>query len=467
MIQAPNNSGKSQLISLLLCTSLVCSLCFASAFTHASEITTLRLSCLADRHSQAGRFLAQLYNRALEPLGYRVEMVNGDPQELIGLLRRGEVDGTCARDLRFSELTGITHLIPLEYSSITTTIYAVRRKRAELSADTQNLKLGYLPALKRSAELFENLNYKAILPYASTQSLLAGLTMGEVDLAALPDGMYANYRQRHEADDLTIHEVMFTQPGYAHLNRKHEQLVKPLSRRLVTVSAQGESYHVNLNKFAPLKNAETIVFGCATKANGETQQRFELLATKAFQNMGYNLKVVHLSRLRERTELEQGRIDGSCAKSRYYVDNVSDNTVLVEAPLTRDSIDIFSANASKKINSISDFDPSDRIAIVQSTYVVRPDIAPLTDRLIEVNSIEQGLSMLADGELDYFIDFKFAVIEHLDQIPLKNPIYTAGHLSDPVFYPALHKKHQALVPALTAELRKLIAANGQKDMMDH
>ncbi|GAA5315460.1 MAG: hypothetical protein AseanaTS_06650 [Candidatus Pelagadaptatus aseana] len=445
---------------ILLCLHVYPPLVQASS----EPLKTLRLSCVLMPDSQIYNFILGRYNRAWNPLGYRIEFVHASPANAIPMLRLGMVDGSCGRDRDFAKIHNVPNMAPLQQPSATSTIHAIALRGANIDPDRQKLKVGYIPTFKRVSAKVGEMGYGELIQFETMKQMIGALKSSAIDLAVVPD-VFLHSRDQQFIESFTTHAVVLTQTAYAQLDRKWHHLIKPFSRRLAVVNAEAGHSQPTARFKRSSTDDKQIIFSCGIRPDGQSFIDFGKAAETAFNNLGYDFKLIYLSRLRERVELEQGHIDGSCARSAHYIEHISTNTLMIKTPLARDNMDIFSNDPDVRINNLSELPDAKTVGFVRGSYTVTHHLKNSRRQLVEVPDIATGLRMLDSGKLDFFVDFKHAVIEYLDLLPLNNTVYTSGRLTTSLFYPSIHKKHASLLPELNREFEKILNAKGQQTLL--
>ncbi|GAA5317544.1 MAG: hypothetical protein AseanaTS_27490 [Candidatus Pelagadaptatus aseana] len=434
---------------------------------HASSLSkqTLTLSCTFASGSVASDFLLDLYNEAWGPLGYRVEFEQMKPAEAIIAMREGRVDGSCGRDKQFSLLHKLPNVASLQQSSATTLMHAMAFRGVDISPDRARLTVGYIPVFKSATVELKKMGYGQIVPFDSFGALMEALASGVVDLAVLPDAILMSNNEKL-AKNFVSHAIVYSQSGYVQLTEKWWPNLNSFSRSLKSTLNKRDvaQPHVQIGR---VNNQSEMIFGCATKFNGHIYNGFKTAAEKIFEKIGYGFRMVHMTRLREQTELEKGNIDGTCARTEYYLRQVSRNALMIDVPTVIDHLEVYSNTPGRQLRTFEDFSPSDRIGIVNGTNILKKELEPISDQVITVSDVRTGLTMLSSGKLDLFVDFQRLVNEHIQRVPLNSSIYGAGRVASYFYYPAIHQKHEKLLPEINSQFMGLIQANGQTTVVMH
>jgi hypothetical protein len=169
-------------------------------------------------------------------------------------------------------------------------------------------------------------------------------------------------------------------------------------------------------------NSTVIHFGCGMKQGNEVFQNIHKAMTAVLADMGYEFQMSHLPRNRVEAELDSGRIDGICGKTRYYYEN-SPVALPVLPPVSLGRLILFGRHDSPDINT-SDV----HLLYVRGSSSMRDylDEAGLSAKaglsIQQITTIYQGLRMVAANRADYLVEFAGPGMSALKELGLEEQI---------------------------------------------
>lgn len=207
---------------------------------------------------------------------------------------------------------------------------------------------------------------------------------------------------------------------------------------------------------------EQMVFSCSIPASTQFYQQLNGYLTQAFDQLGYDFKMVSANPKRALTEAHKQVVDGDCGRAWETLSDEQQLHLLKLPLIATTQLSVWSANAQLKITSATDIATqqlsygypreqmmSERFA--QTHQLVNPVISP---------DIKVAIKMLAAKRYDLLIASNDLVKQTLPSLSLRTQIYQVGVFEKVLVYPLIIDQHRKLVPALTAELSKLIPPEG-------
>lgn len=192
-------------------------------------------------------------------------------------------------------------------------------------------------------------------------------------------------------------------------------------------------------------------------------QWLERVYREAFRRLGLEFRLVGYPSQRAIVMADNGEVDGQVERGHDFVDE-HPNLVRVEEPLMAEA---YSAFATRPDVLVAGWDSlrNSRLSVVARRGVGKKveSLARLVqpgERLLFIETPEQGLRMLAKGRADLYVDYEPLVLETLQQLRVAEPttfaaIHKAGELERTTHHAFLHNKHAALAPRLAKVLRDM------------
>jgi len=156
-------------------------------------------------------------------------------------------------------------------------------------------------------------------------------------------------------------------------------------------------------------------------------------------------------------ELEQGRIDGDCARARIY-SSQHKNIFFVRSWVTPRKIHAYQVSAFA-----TDFNPrtdlkDKRIVFICGTLIINKFLQENQLTSTSVTTQRQAIKMVAGGHADVLIGFRGPVEGVLDALKLSDKFHKQPISAEIPIYIALHKRHQHLKHALEEQISLLLSA---------
>ncbi|GAA5317470.1 MAG: hypothetical protein AseanaTS_26750 [Candidatus Pelagadaptatus aseana] len=189
-------------------------------------------------------------------------------------------------------------------------------------------------------------------------------------------------------------------------------------------------------------NPKVVHFGCGMKDSNRVFQEIDKALSAVFTAMGYEFHMTHFPRIRVEAELESGRLDGICGKTRHYFEN-SDVALPLSPPVSMGHLVLFGRDDSKGLS-----EPDVRLLYVRGSSSVRAylDQAKLTAE--PITTIYQGLKMVAAKRVDYLIEFAGPGRNAINELGLEVQITSfASGYQLPVMM-VVHKRYRHLIPEI-------------------
>jgi|GEM_PF-1083686 len=198
-----------------------------------------------------------------------------------------------------------------------------------------------------------------------------------------------------------------------------------------------------------------LVIGQVSDAGIET--RVTKILKKAYSNLGIELIIKRYPSKRSLVLSNHGIIDGELFRIKT-IGSLFTNLRVVPVPIFQGKTALYTINGKTELNSLQPILAS-TIAIQRGVHWQEQAILPKTKGITRVQTKALQFEMLALARVQYVVseqeparviierDFPHAGIKQVS-LPLK-PLK---------LFHVLHQRHQALIPALTAQITKILAA---------
>jgi polar amino acid transport system substrate-binding protein len=194
-------------------------------------------------------------------------------------------------------------------------------------------------------------------------------------------------------------------------------------------------------------------------ATGNQALDAERALQQVYRALGITVEFVQVPAARALVESNAGRLDGELARVAG-IESIYPNLLRIEPVL------FFNDNAVFVLKSQhaapQDLKALARLPVVGllNGYKITEELTAGWSNILQINSYASALKMLVAGRISAFFgrkeDVQFAMIE----LGLDASSFDVQVLLSVPLYHYLNKKHEALLPAITAELRQLQANQG-------
>lgn len=196
----------------------------------------------------------------------------------------------------------------------------------------------------------------------------------------------------------------------------------------------------------------TLYFACGLKEDHKIFRHVSEMMNAILPTMGFQFKMSYYPGKRALRELENGKIDGFCAKSPAGFAN-SSMLIAVPTPIGYSRIFLYGKATQSDFTGLKD---TDKLIYVRGTIPIEEFIRKSESgaNAVSTTSIEQALKMIIAGRADYFVEFHRPAVSAIKNLGVKDRL-KAIPISDNVpIYLAIHRRHQHLKDEID---RKFIA----------
>jgi len=200
-------------------------------------------------------------------------------------------------------------------------------------------------------------------------------------------------------------------------------------------------------------NANSITFGCAFQPDNLSFLRLKKNLTNVWNGLGYEVKLQHMPHSRVAFELEQGRIDGDCARALVYSEQ-DKNVFYVRSWVTPRYIHAF-----QMTEFATDFDPrtdlkDKRIVFIRGTRIINKFLQEHQLAGVAVTTQKQAIKMVAGGHADVLIGFSAPVEGALGTFKFSGKLHKQPISDQILLYIAVHKRHRHLKSKLEEQISR-------------
>lgn len=419
----------------------------------ASPETPLAFVCLSSDDMPDYQYLLEILQQALKGTGYSPSLTTVDHAAGIEALRRGEVAGDCGRTEAFGESMQDTGLIQVKpaFRSARFALWG----EGEQPGDPSQLRVGVMATVMPLKELAVNLGYTNTRVYPSLEEMLRAYNRRELDLIGVYEATLSHYHLHHRRP-LQPQQQLTSVPVYVFLH--------PSQKPLETMISAAVQQRINEAPYRPFQHEElprltqnTIVMSCSLPPASPLYQRATRYYKRAFEALGYRLKIVALPRARENAELLAGRIDATCGRRQALERVAPGRVVRIDLPVAGVQSELWSRQPGLQFSGLEQLPANTPIAYVRGTIEERA----LLERLphLKVSAITDtaiGLKMLSAGRIDFFLGESTSISSAMDNLTLETPLFAVNSLLKTDAFPYLHVRHQSLAPAFTEQLKLVL-----------
>lgn len=174
---------------------------------------------------------------------------------------------------------------------------------------------------------------------------------------------------------------------------------------------------------------------------------------KAYLALGYQLQVEHLPAGRSLLMSNKGDYDGELFRIKTVAANYP-NLLLVPEPLTSLALYAFVRGEVQNPDDDAGWQQNPRLRIGYVRGFKMAEQYPLKGSRVAVTTTRQAIEMLKQGKVDLLLDDVASVLQVEPSLAEAKLRRLPQVLATEQLFHFLHKKHQALVAPLAAELKK-------------
>jgi polar amino acid transport system substrate-binding protein len=207
------------------------------------------------------------------------------------------------------------------------------------------------------------------------------------------------------------------------------------------------------------ENRPVMTFSCAIVPDSAVIEQLDLLYQQAFAQLGYNFVMLNRPSRRSLTDVNQGHVDGECARFGLLQDDTRfTELVRVEAKLVNFNLNVYSYRTDlPEITSANFSQLALRVGYQRGSAAQDVFLAELPDAYrTQFIELGHGLRMMAAGRLDVIVSAQAMLTATLAKVSTPAP-QRVGTLARYGAYPYLNREHQLLAPRLARELNKILS----------
>lgn len=206
---------------------------------------------------------------------------------------------------------------------------------------------------------------------------------------------------------------------------------------------------------------EPISMGCWMRAETRQAQGLMLLYHQAFANLGYRLQMHYLPSARIRVMLEDGQLDGDCARQPFFAQELASPELVVRVPEPAGATTVSLWAQPEFTSAAIDWQQAEQerwlVVFEQGTDIAKYHLDHYPQELqMPVPSQCHGLRMLAQGHAQLLLAIDFALeydmAASVEDCPRAQAVQPLVHLEA---FPFLHRSKAFLAEPLARELRHL------------
>lgn len=235
-------------------------------------------------------------------------------------------------------------------------------------------------------------------------------------------------------------------------------LILPVSAAPTTLATQlppatdntANARHTKINT-APL---QPLTVASSVNSSAMTRMIEQRLKT-AYLALGYQLKVQYLPAGRSLIMSNKGEFDGELFRIQSITEQYPN---LLRVPEVLTQLELFAFVHQHAAIDFQQWQQNKKLRIGYVRGFKMAEQYPCRGQKIAVTTTEQAVAMLQQGKVDVLLDDLESVVQVTGALNDNNPIrQLPAVLTQQALFHFLHKKHQALVLPLAAELQKTAA----------
>lgn len=160
----------------------------------------------------------------------------------------------------------------------------------------------------------------------------------------------------------------------------------------------------------------------------------------------------HMPHSRVGFELEQGRIDGDCART-IIPGSQYDNVFFIRSWVTPRYIHAYQMSEFPTDFTVSNDLKSKRIVFMRGTQIISQFLQENQLTGIPVTTQKQAIKMVVGGHADVVMGFSSPIEGALDTLSMSGKLYKQPVSQAIPIYLAIHKRHQHLQSKLEEQIR--------------
>lgn len=202
-----------------------------------------------------------------------------------------------------------------------------------------------------------------------------------------------------------------------------------------------------------------ITFSCAIVPDSEVIEQLDQLYQQAFDQLGYDFIMVDRPGRRSLTDVNQGHVDGECARFGLLQDDSRfTELVRVEAKLVDFKLNVYSYRTDlPEVTAVNITQLQLRVGYQRGSAAQDSLLAELPSAYkTQFIELGHGLRMMAAKRLDVIVTPQALIAATLAKVSTPAP-QRVGTLAQFGAYPYLNREHQALAPRLAAVLNQILS----------
>ncbi len=239
---------------------------------------------------------------------------------------------------------------------------------------------------------------------------------------------------------------------------QYQSLIRPYSAPLEIVIFLLVLFSSMNALSAPNSSQEINLVGTNGTKNSSHGTLLTLIYTEAFKRLGYKLRYYSFPAKRASHLSDSGQVDGEIHRVANYGEN-HQNLIKVDESHFSINFSAYGIDTSVQLSGWDSLVDSSFIVGyrrgVQRCELILPMLLP-KERLVIVNSTEQGLRQVLGGRSKIFIDVELLLNQLIEKREFKKEnLQKVGVMEKIDAHAFLHKRHVKLVPKLSSVLKEM------------
>lgn len=199
----------------------------------------------------------------------------------------------------------------------------------------------------------------------------------------------------------------------------------------------------------PARAENRLVF--STAENVRMGKAAENILKQAYKSIGIDVRIVEYPALRAIISANQGEVDGELIRVKG-IDATYTDLIMIPVPLAAMEGVVFTKNADFEVAGFESLRPY-KITFRRGVNFAENGTKGM-NRVI-LDSLEQAFLLLHRERVDVVITPRLTGLDTLSKLPFKEIKILEPPLIQTSFYHYLNKKHEALVPKITAVFQEM------------
>ncbi len=211
-------------------------------------------------------------------------------------------------------------------------------------------------------------------------------------------------------------------------------------------------------------NDSTLIIACSLNPDNPVHIQIKAMMKSILEPLGYKLIMPYIPQSRIQAELEQGRIDGDCARTNDFFNNTRHSFPL-RAPVSQQQIYIYQTQPFETSLDLTAHLQQGRIIYLRGTKSIENLLAQRQLTAQAITDYKQIVKMMIAKRADFSLGFKTPTDGTIKALGMTGQFYRQP-IGEPLYvYVALHNRHIHLRNDMEALARDYIVSHFDRDTL--